>query len=77
MERGLLRRGAGATSSGARLDGGRLWQIHLDEVARHARFWTEGGRRPPSVSLAAQNGQFPGLGSSMRLAAPFGTSEVT
>jgi hypothetical protein len=26
---------------------------------------------------AVQNGQFPGLGSSMRLAAPFGTSEVT
>ena len=26
---------------------------------------------------APQNGQFPGLGSSMRLAAPLGTSEVT
>jgi hypothetical protein len=28
-------------------------------------------------SAAPQNGQFPGLGSSIRLAAPFGTSEVT
>ena len=33
----------------------------------------EGGRRPPSVCPAAQNGQFPGFGSSMRLAAPFGS----
>jgi hypothetical protein len=37
----------------------------------------EGGRRPPSNSQPLRKGSSRGLGSSMRLAAPFGTSEVT